>query len=260
MTTTTDAKPPMVLPDSERGRSAHDIAMLDRINARLARGYKPRRGKTAEEQREDDLRLRAELEQSAGRRDDERQRRAREEETVALAQGRGETVDTDRSGVRRIIDRDPLLSLLRSGAITKEQFEVGQAIRDLYELRQGDASSAPFDGMPSAAHDHERFIASRFIRAKAAVPVGQLETALLNGHYRNRDGMLYVLKTWPDMIAAGMEPHIALRVMRWVCCAQNTLTSMGKGRAYDRHRRALVFALEVADEVIDSRTAARKAG
>lgn len=248
------------LPGAERGRNAADIAMLDRINARLARGYKPQRGKTAEQQREDDLRLRENLERQAAQRDEAKALLDRERETVELAKGRGEAVVEDAPGVKRIIDRDPILSLARAGVLNEGQVEVAQAIRELYDLRMGDASSAPFDGMPSAAHDHERFVASRFVRAKASVPVGQLETAILNGHYRSRDGMLYFLQTWPDLIGAGMEVHISLRVVRDVCCHGKTLTSLGRGRAYERNKAALIFALAVANEVLDSRVSGRVKG
>jgi len=245
------------LPTSERGRSQADIAMLDRINARLTRGYKSRYGKTADQQREDDLKLRDNLERLAAHRDEAKALLERERETTALAQGRGEAVESDSQGVKRIIDRDPILSLTRAGVLNEGQVEVAQAIRDLYEIRQADAASAPFDGMPGAAHDHERFVASRFLRAKASVPIGQLETAILNGHYLNRDGVIYVLSTWPDLIGAGMDPRLSLEVMRDVCCHGKTLTSLGRGRAYERNKTALVFALAVADEVLDSRVSGK---
>jgi hypothetical protein len=85
--------------------------------------------------------------------------------------------------------------------------------------------------------------------------VAQLETALLNGHFRTRDGRLHVVACWPKLKAAGMEVHVALTVLRWVCCEHNTLTSMARGRAYDRNRKALCWALDVADEVLDGRRA-----
>jgi hypothetical protein len=242
------------LPESERGRGAFDLRELDRINARLERNaYRPARGKTALDQREDDLARREALERQPGLKADGKWQREAVAETQALAEARGEEVSEDRSGVKRILDRDPLLSLARAGALTNEQLEAALAVRELYDLRVGDAASAPFDGMPAGSHDHERFVSNRFIRAKATVPAGQLETAILNGHFRTRDGHFYVLKCWPDLKAVGMEPHISLRVLRWVCCEHNTLTSMGRGRAYDRHRKALVWALDVADEVLDGR-------
>ncbi len=240
------------LPATERGRSERDLARLDVINARLTRGYQDKRGKTAAEQREEDLRRREALEREISDREEERRRLLAQAEADVLAAGRGEEVSTDSSGVKRILDRDPLLSLLRAGALTLKQHDAGQAVRELYELRKADSASVAFDGMPAGAHDHERFIGTRFLRAKAAVPAGQLEVAILNGHFRSRTGSPFVLKCWPDLRAAGMEPHISLRVLRDVCCEGKTLTSLGRGRAYDRHKKALAWALDVADEVLDA--------
>lgn len=250
------------LPDEERGRSAYDLERLDRINARLLRGYKPKKGEggTVEEQREADLRARESLEREISSRSAERERLRSAAEADILAAARGEEVVTDTAGVRRVLDRDPLLSLARAGHLTEKQLEAGQAVRDLYDLRMGDAASSQFDGMPAGAHDHERFVANRFVRAKSTVPAAQLETAILNGHFRFQTGTLYVLRCWPAMKAAGMDPNIALRVLRWVCCEHNTLTSMGRGRAYDRNRKALGWALDVADEVLDGRASTRRDG
>lgn len=246
---------PVSLPDEERGRSAFDIARLDRINARLLRGYKPHKGLTADEQREADLRAREQLEHEIISRAEDKRRLQAMAEADVLAAGRGEGVATESGGVKRMVDHDPLLSLFRAGALTAKQLEAGQAVRDLYDLRMGDAASVAFDGMPAGAHDHERFVGNRYLRAKTCVPAGQLETAVLSGHFRLRTGSLYVLKSWPGLRAAGMEPHVSLQVLRFVCCEHKTLTSLGRGRAYDRHRKALCWALDVADEVLDGRAA-----
>jgi hypothetical protein len=247
------AADPITLPPEERGRSEFDLRRLDQINARLLRGYRDQRGKSAAEQREDDLRRRAELENEIAARTEERRRLEAMAEADLLAAARGEEVETERSGLRRVLDRDPLLSLSRAGALTNEQFEAGLAVRELYDLRTGDAASAPFDGMPAGSHDHERFVGNRYLRAKATVPIGQLETAILNGHFRTVSGALLTLDAWPGMIAAGMEPIISLRVLRWVCGEHKSLRSLGQGRAYDRHRCALQWALDTASEVLDLR-------
>lgn len=248
------------LPDGERGRSEFDIKDLDRINARLtANAYRASGGVTAAEKREADLVRRDELERRPQARADQQWQRDSQAETEALAAGRGEQVAADKAGVKRILDRDPLLSLVRAGAMSPDQLEAGLAVRELYEIRRGDAASVEFDGAPGAAHDHERFIANRYTRAKTTLPVGQLETALLSGHFRLRSGALCVVRCWPALKAAGMEPHVTLHALRWVCCENNTLTSMGRGRAYERNRKALCWALDVAGEVLDARTGAARA-
>lgn len=241
------------LPDSERGRSPDDLRRFEKLRRKLLRS-----GLTDKEIE----RLQAELaavENAPEEREDDKWRRRAEAETLSIALGRGEQVAAEGASVKRILDRDPLLSLARAGVLTDRQLEVGQAVRDLYDLRMGDAASAPFDGTPAGTHDHERFVGNRFLRAKASVPAGQLETAILNGHFRTTLGTLYQLTCWPKLKAAGMEPHISLRALRWVCCEHNTLTSMGRGRAYERNRKGLCFALDVADEVLDGRAGARAA-
>ncbi len=241
----------IALPAHERGRSADELKRLDVLNRRIAKPL-PKGDKKAETERDKWVAERDALERRPTLVAEGKWVLQAVAESEALARGRGEEVGDDR-GMRRIMDRDPLLSLLRAGALTPKQFEAGQAVRELYDLRMGDAASAPFDGMPAGTHDHNRFVANRFTRAKTTLPVGQLETALLNGHFRVKDGTLRVVQCWPELKAAGMEVHVSLKALRWVCCDGHTLTSLGRGRAYDRNRRALCWALDVADEILDGR-------
>lgn len=240
-----------VLPDDERGLPASDIARFDKAMADLS---SPTRLLKAE-QRVERRRIIARIEATARDAAENRELQARQAETEALAIGRGEAVETTKTGARMIADHDPLLNLFRCGALTEKQLDAGHAIRELYDLRMGDAASVAFDGMPAGSHNHEAFVLNRLTRAKTTIPVGQLETALLNGRFRTVDGALHIVKCWPDLKAAGLEPHVSLKVLRWVCCEHHTLTSMGRGRAYDRNRNALRWALDVADEVLDGRAA-----
>lgn len=222
------------LPDEERGRSEYDLKRLDAINARLLRGYKPRKGAggSIEEQREADLRRRDELEREISDRADERRRLVAEAEATVLAAGRGEEVETEKSGVRRILDRDPLLSLARSGKLTPQQLETGQEVRDLYDLRSVDAGAMEYTGLPSGAHNHERFVAKRFERAKACEMIGRIERAIA--------------------VRMSAEPA-ALVMIRVVCERGMTVTSQGKGRAFDRNAAALGRALDLAEDVLRRR-------
>ena len=223
---------PLQLPDRERGRSDYDLARLDRINARLARGYKPTRGRTAEEQREDDLRRREELEHEIERRAEEHLRELRLAETEALAELRGEEVATERSGMKRILDRDPLLSLARCGKITPEQLETGQEVRDLYDRRAEDAGAMEYTGMPGGGHDHEKFVGNRFLRAKACEMIGRIER---------------------KVAVLCVEEPASLGMLRAVCERGMSVASQGKGRAFERNAAALGKALDVADDVLRRR-------
>lgn len=222
----------VTLPDNERGRSEYDLKRLDRINARLARGYKPHRGKTVEEQREEDLRRRAELEREISHKAEEQARLLAEAESDILAAKRGETVEVERSGLRRVLERDPLLSLARVGKLTAQQLETGQEVRDLYDLRAADAGAVEYTGMPSVTHNHEWFVAKRFERAKACEMVGRIERTVA--------------------VKLTAEP-VALAMIRAVCERGHSLTSQGKGRAYERNAKALARALDVAEDVLRRR-------
>lgn len=220
------------LPDTERGRSDYDLRRLDAINARLARGYKAAKGKTADEQREEDLKRREELEREILDKAERKRDQEARAEAEALAAARGETVAAERSGVRRILDRDPLLSLARSGKITADQLETGQEVRDLYDRRGEDAGAMEYTGMPGGGHDHERFVAKRFERAKACELIGRIERAVA--------------------VNLSAEPA-ALTMLRVVCERGMTVNSQGEGRAYARNAAALARALDVADDVLRRR-------
>jgi hypothetical protein len=141
-------------------------------------------------------------------------------------------VSEDRSGVKRILDRDPLLSLARSSKITPEQLETGQEVRELYDRRGEDAGAMEYTGMPSGGHNHEHFVAKRFERAKACEMIGRIERAVA--------------------VNCSAEPA-SLTMLRVVCERGMSVTSQGKGRAFDRNAAALAKALEVADDVLRRR-------
>jgi hypothetical protein len=223
---------PISLPPEERGRSEFDIRRLDQINARLLRGYRPRKDLTVEEQREADLKRRADLEREISARAEEKRRLEAMAEADLLAAARGEEVETDRSGIRRVLDRDPLLSLARTGKLSPEQLETGQEVRELYDRRGEDAGAMEYTGMPSGGHDHERFVGKRFERAKACEMIGRIERAI--------------------PIRCPKEPA-ALVMIRIVCERGMSVTSQGKGRAFDRNALALALALDVADDVLRRR-------
>lgn len=221
------------LPDQERGRSAFDIKELDRINARLtANTYRSSAARTAAEKREDDLRRREELERRPEARADQQWKRDAQAETVALAAGRGEQIAAEKSGVKRILDRDPLLSLARTGKLSPDQLETGLEVRLLYERRADDAGAMEYTGQPSGGHNHERFVANRFTRAKACEMIGRIERAVA--------------------VYCSAEPA-CLTMIRVVCERGMTVTSQGKGRAFERNAAALAKALDVADDVLRRR-------
>lgn len=240
----------VTLPEHERGRGADDLRRLDILNRRIAKPL-PKGDKKAEKEREENLREREALEARPHIAADARWVRAANAESLALAVGRGEEVEEDRAGVKRILDRDPVLGLVRAGRLTLEQGDIGQAIRECYDRRGEDAGAVEFTGMPGGGHDHEHFIGNRFLRAKATYIIGQIEAAVLTGHYRTRDATLRQVVLHARFRAEKVETHVALTMLRAVCRDGKSLSSQGEGRALERNAKAFSLALDVAGAVID---------
>jgi hypothetical protein len=218
------------LPDAERGRGPEDIKMLDRLNRRLTlNAYVQTKTMSPEEQRNADLRAREHLEHTARLVAEDARDRVARAEAQALAEIRGEEVEVEPSGLRRVLDRDPLLSLARAGHLTPEQLETGQTVRDLYDSRAADAGAMEYTGMPSGAHDHEAFVAKRFTRAKCSEMIGRIERRIA--------------------LDCRDEPA-CLTMLRAVCERGLSASSQGSGRGYVRNRTALARALDVADLVL----------
>jgi len=223
-----DTRARVELPDQERGRSPDEVRRLDILNRRIAKPL-PRGDKRAEREREENIRERDALEHRPHLAADARWSKAAQDETAALAAGRGEAVDVDRSGVRRILDRDPLLSLARAGHLTPEQLETGAHVRELYDGRAQDAGAMEYTGMPGRAHDNDRFVKAHLVRAKASEMLGRIERAVA--------------------VHLSAEPA-ALVMLRVVCERGMSASSQGEGRAVARNCQALARALDIAADVL----------
>jgi hypothetical protein len=221
----TDPRIRIALPDDERGRAPDTIRRFERLQRKLANPKTPAKERDA---------ILAELEQIERApldRADAAWSRAAIGETEALARARGETVASDR-GLRRVLDRDPLLSLARSGHLKPDQLEVGQLVRDLYDRRAEGAGAIEYTGMPSASHNHEAFVARAYARAKACAMLGRIER----------------------QVAARCRPP-ALTMLRVVCERGHSIRSQASGgKAFERNAAGLAAALDVADDVLKLRT------
>jgi hypothetical protein len=214
------------LPDHERGRSPDELKRLDRILKKLGDP-----GLTVKD-RDELLDEMAKIERAPREWRDVQWLKEATAETEALAVARGEEVGNDRGGMRRILDRDPLLTLARAGHLTADQLETAQIVRELYDSRAQDAGAMEYSGMPSAAHDHEKFVSTRFERAKASAMLGRMERVIA--------------------ITCSAEPA-CLVMMRIVCERGLAVSSQGKGRAFERNCAALARAMDVADDVLKRR-------
>jgi hypothetical protein len=199
------------LPDAERGRAADDIRQLDRLNRRLVAN------------------ARQHLELSPLDRAAEAEVAAGIAESMALATVRGEEVATTTGGVKQLLERDPLLRLASANHITPKHLETGRELVDLYEARCSDLGAIEYGGTPGGAHNNDRYVDSRLKRAKASEMLGRVERAVA--------------------INCSAEPA-CLTMLRVVCERGMSVTSQGKGRAFERNVAALIRALEVAEPVL----------
>jgi hypothetical protein len=214
------------LPQSERGRGPDDLRRLDRLNARLARqdlGEKKREAAIAERQK---------LEAAPVDASDERWRQQATAETVALARSRGETVDAPKGGRVRVVDRDPLLALIRAGHLTAQQYDAGVSMRDAYDARsEGVGSQLGAVNSTGGAHNNDSFVLSGLHRAKALQRIGTVERAILLS---------------PLFGEAKSNANVGLQMLRAVCGEGKSLSSQGEGRAFARNALALAVALDIA--------------
>jgi hypothetical protein len=176
-------------------------------------------------------------------------------ETEALARARGEQVDeeptavsdwlrnpetgaiiregglpvlgTERATARRVNDRDPLRSLFDADHLTREQYDTGRVVIDLYDARvEGLGSSMrAMGGVTSRACDNSHMVFGGVQRGKALQRLGTIERQVA---LQCRD-----------------EPA-CLQMLRAVCGERKPLSWAGKGRAFERHAKALARALDVA--------------
>lgn len=209
------------LPDDERGRAPDTIRRFEKLQRKLLNP------KLTPKERDAVLAELRQIETAPATRADDAWARSAVSESEKLAEARGETVADDK-GIRRIMDRDPLLTLARSGKITADQMEVGEKVRDLYDRRAEALASVPFSGMPGAAHNHEAFVARAYSRAKATEMVDRIERKVFERYQLG-----------------------AVEVLRAICRDGRALRTMSpNGRTFDRNAVALGKALDLADLVL----------
>lgn len=157
------------------------------------------------------------------------------QETYLLAADRGEDVTAPPVGPRRIRSRDGLLSLLELGRLggpddakrVQNRYDAGMAYREMVEARTGDlGSQMGGDGGSGSAHDNDKFVWARQVRAKKTQDLVKIDIAVA---VQCRD-----------------EPA-CLQMLRWVAGQGHSLSAFGEGRAFSRHLDALIRALDVAD-------------
>lgn len=237
------------LPDHERGRSAEELRRLDRLNARLARPD------LKGEKRDSALRERERLERRVEEVREKAWQDESRDETAALAQARGEDIDRKGKGPIRVVSRDPLLSLLRKGHLTAEQYDAGVTLKDAYERRsEGVGSQLGAVNSVGGAHNNDGCVMAGLQRAKALQRIGVVERCILAGFSRDpRTGGQINCDAWRDFRAQDAQPHVALAVIRAVCSEGKALTSQGEGRAFERNLKAFRIALDVAREAMGGR-------
>ncbi len=206
----------MRLPDHERGVGEYHISQFDRLTRKAARETDPAK-------RDVILDARLALELSPGLKREQEEVRAGVAESVSLAMGRGEEVQTVGDAVE-ITTRDGLKRLYVRERITEEEYEEGRAYRRDRDLRNSDLSSQlGAIAETGSAHDNDLFVKARLTRAVAASMIGVIDRA----------------------VAVRCAPN-ALNMLRWVAGDGHAISAFGDGRAMSRNVDALKAALAVA--------------
>ena len=144
-------------------------------------------------------------------------------ETVALAEARGEVVETE-GGPLRISSRDGLRSLRQSGHITDAHYAVGLLYRAGFEARGRDLRVAGLEPGHAGGHDNDRFVAARLRRARMLDFVARADRAVA--------------------MSLADKP-MALRLLRAVAGEGTSLSAWGAGRAFACNRQVLTEALDL---------------
>jgi hypothetical protein len=155
------------------------------------------------------------------------------EETVALEKARGGAVEEIARGPVRMKDRDGLHALLGvKDGLTAAEYDAGMEFRAGWELRSADIGSAMGAESTATGHDNDRFVFNRLQRAKKLHRTALIERT----------------------VAVRMVTNpVGLTMLRRIAGDGHSLTSHGKGRAFEHNLRALKAALQIADDVIRGR-------
>lgn len=169
----------------------------------------------------------AKIERARKGRADGAWRRQAMEETIDLARGRGEQVESVGGSVR-ISSRDGLLSLRQAGHLTETQYAVGMLYRAGHEARGRDLQAQTIGDSAGGGHDNDKFVASRIQRARMLDFTARADRAVA---------------------CACISRPSALQMLRSVAGEGKSLSSWGEGRALARNRAALIEALDIAHTV-----------
>jgi len=219
----TTKNPPLITEAEAARLTEREEADLARAHAELGRAKTTGNKNLAKEKI-------ARIERGRRSRVDAVWRRHSLEETVGLAEARGEEVNRKPpKGAADIESRDGLRRLQTLGHITAEQLKVGLIYRAGHEERGADLKAQVIgDGGGSGGHDNDQFVARRLDRAKVATFVARVDRAVALGCISN---------------------PAALQMLRHVAGEGGNIYDFGKGKGLERRRTALVAALQVAVQV-----------
>lgn len=217
-------EPMIALPERERGLGEDQLKRFDKAKRALNNPMtKPRA-------RDEHAKTLANIETAPKEAGDRAWVQQATAETLTLARGRGEEVETSKAGRVSIRTRDSLLNMINAGKLTLAQAEAARDCRDAYEKRSVSLGALNYGDTGSGAHDNERFVRVRLARARATEMVGYVERAIA--------------------MRCASEPA-ALQMFRAILEHRMTISDFGDAEATrTRHTEALIKALDVAIEAI----------
>jgi hypothetical protein len=207
------------LPDAERGLSASQVVLFDKLKRRLLRSdLKPAQREAirtqiyALETGPREVRVRGETDAAIA-------------ETIDLAEARGEEVTRNKTAIR-VTTHDGLHSLYVLRKLSQEQYDEGLLFRRAWGRRSADLTPPPPGEGAHSSHLHEAFIAARTLRAFDLQRLGKLTVHV-------------ALKGTPN----------ALAMLQRIAGDGIALSAYGKGRAFDRNLADLRRALDLCSEI-----------
>lgn len=154
-----------------------------------------------------------------------KERHAGIQETIGLAEARGEEVDKNPPiGAAFISDRDGFAQIAKH--FTRAQIEVAGRYRSGFEARKGDLQAATIKESRGGGHDNNDFVARKFEVAKDCEFAARCDR---------------------EVRLRCIEHLSAAQMLQWVVGESRSIRAFGAGgRAYARNKAALAAALDVA--------------
>lgn len=216
----------IALPEAERGVSPETLQRFDKAKRALDNPMTKARARDAH------ARTLAHIENAPREARDADWLERSTRETIALAQARGEDVETARDGRVNVTSRDSLLNMIKAGKLTPDQAKAGRDCRDAYEIRSQSLGAMNYSDTGRGGRDHEASIAWGIAKANASLMLPFVERFIQLRHHA--------------------EP-MALTMFRAILSERHTIADHGTSQSVrERNTAAFILALDAAVDGLEA--------